>query len=316
MRLLFATEPYKPLAEELLEQPDNQLLGVNIVRKVFPDGERYLRVPHHVKDAECIILGGTIDTDSIFEILNLGYQLVSQGAKKLTFMIPYFGYQTMERVSKDGEVVMAKTMAHWLSSVPKAAYGNEVILLEPHTDTLAQYFEPHTRTQVVSSMDVVMKACVELAGTSFVLGSTDVGRAKTIEYIQREFARKHREYNIETAFVYKRRMSGTETEITGINADVKDKIVVIYDDMIKTGGSLMKAAAIYKQHGAKEVYAVATHAVLPGNSAKNLAICDALEKVAVTNSHPNCKAIDADLETVEHYFYRLYSVAGLLSRYA
>jgi ribose-phosphate pyrophosphokinase len=321
MKLLYSTEDYSYLAEELLAREDNEFSKGEVYRKTFPDGEKYMRLTNpHVKGSHCTILGGTTSTDNIFEILNLGYQLVASGAKKLSLVIPCFGYQTMERSSKPGEVVMAKTMAHWLSSIPRAAYGNEIVLLEPHTDTIAHYFSPDITTRVIPSTDVVMKACVELAGTEFVLGSTDVGRAKTIEYIQRAFAAKGRAYNIETAFVYKRRNSGTDTEVTGINADVKDKIVVIYDDMIRTGGSLIKAANIYKQHGAVKVYAVTTHGILPGDSLMNLYKCDAIEAIATTNSHPGIRdALGRDTEDwglIKEFFVRQFSVAGLISRYA
>lgn len=312
MKLLFYTKDYEYLADEMIRRDDAELTKVSIERDIFPDGERYFRNPHHVKGSHCIILGGTQTLDNIFEIYNLGYELATSGAKKLTLVIPYYGYQTMERRSKSGEIVMAKTMAHLLSSIPRAAYGNEVVLLELHTDTISHYFDPHVTTRAVSSTDVVMKACVELTGTTqFVLGSTDVGRAKTIEYIQRAFAEKSRDYDIETAFVYKRRDSGTDTEVTGINADVKGKIVVIYDDMIRTGGSLIKAAKIYRNEGASKVYAMTTHGVFPGDSVKKIISSGVIEKIALTNSHPDGVAA----ATLHPEYFRLYSVAGLLSRY-
>lgn len=315
MKLLFTTPDYQYLADELLDREDNEFTEAKLIRDVFPDGERYLCNPNHVKGTHCVILSGTQSLENIFEIVNLAYQLTTNGASKLTIVIPYFGYQTMERISNPGEVVMAKTMAHWLSSIPRAAYGNEVIMLELHTDAISNYFSPDVTTRAIASTDVVMQACVELAGTDFVLGSTDVGRAKAIEYIQRAFTTKGRGYNVDMAFVYKRRSasdhSKDNTEVTGVNADVKDRIVVIYDDMIRTGGSLMKAAKIYREAGASEVYAVTTHGVLPGIAAGVIRNSDLIKKIALTNSHPVGATIGRDNPN----YYRLYSIAGLLSRY-
>jgi ribose-phosphate pyrophosphokinase len=311
MKLLFNSSPYEYLAKELIEREETEFTPGVLERQTFPDGERYLRVHSHVRGAHCTILAGTIDQESILEVYNLGYQLATSGAKKLTIVIPCFGYQTMERSSHPGEVVMAKTMAHMLSSIPNASYGNEIVLFEPHTDTITNYFGANVTARAVAATDVIMKACVELAGTNFVLGSTDVGRAKSIEYIARAFAAKHRNYQIETAFVYKRRNAGDDTTVTGINADVKGKIVVIYDDMIRTGGSLLKAANVYWEHGAKEVYAVASHGIFPGASFDTFLKGDMIKGMAITNSHPT------GYELARKYsdYMRGYSIAGLLSRY-
>ena len=313
MKLLYWTEDCDPLARELIARDEQEFTAGALERQVFPDGERYLRNMLHVKGANCTILGGTNTTENIFEILNLGYQLTTNGARTLNIVIPYFGYQTMERSSNTGEVIMAKNMAHWLSEIPSASYGNTITMLELHTDAIAHYFSPNVRAVPLSASSVIMKACVELAGTKFVLGSTDVGRAKAIEYIHRDFMAKNRGYDIETAFVYKRRDSGTDTEVTGINADVSGKVVVIYDDMIRTGGSLLKAAKIYRDAGATEVYAVTTHGVFPGNSAIDVKASGLIKCIAMTNSHPRAKMI-CDLYKDSGY-YRLFSIGGLLSRY-
>lgn len=313
MKLLYWTQAYEPLARELIAREEQEFTAGELKRDTFPDGERYWRNMTHVKDADCTILGGTDSIENIFEILNLGYQLTTNGAKSLTIVIPYFGYQTMERSSNNGEIIMAKNMAHWLSEIPPAAHGNKIVMLELHTDAIAYYFSPNVRAVPLSASSVVMKACVELAGTSFVLGSTDVGRAKAIEYIHRDFMAKNRGYKIETAFVYKRRDDGTHTEITGINADVADKTVVIYDDMIRTGGSLLKAAKIYTDAGARAVYAVTTHGVFPGDAADRIRTSGLIESIAMTNSHPNARNVCACPHNKG--FYRLFSIGGLLSRY-
>lgn len=312
MKLLYSTADYNYLAAELLKEEGNEFIKGNIERKTFPDGERYIRIADHVTGSDCAILSGTCSDANTLEVFDLASTLVNQGANKLTLIIPYYGYATMEKAgSLSGEVITAKTRANLLASIPKAAHGNDIKIVELHNDAIAYYFND-TPVKNINTKAFAMKACVELAGTEFVLATTDVGRAKAVEYIQRAFQEKGRSYKIETAFAYKRRNSGSNTEITGVNADVQDKIVVIYDDMVRTGGSLAKAAKVYRNNGAKDVFAVITHGVLPGGSMAEILSSGAISKVALTNSHPNAIAA-AELHPA---FVRLYSIAGLLSRYA
>jgi ribose-phosphate pyrophosphokinase len=92
--------------------------------------------------------------------------------------------------------------------------------------------------------------------------------------------------HIPSAFVYKQRLSGTETQITGVNADVRDKLVVIYDDMIRTGGSLMNAAKAYREAGADQIYAITTHGLFTNHALEKIAEQGIIQKVYSTNTHP------------------------------
>ena len=87
--------------------------------------------------------------------------------------------------------------------------------------------------------------------------------------------------------MYKERLSGSETHITGVNADVAGKRVVIYDDMIRTGGSLMQAAQVYHQAGAIEIVALTTHGLFTNLALDKLERQGILKKVISTNTHPN-----------------------------
>ena len=97
-----------------------------------------------------------------------------------------------------------------------------------------------------------------------MLASTDAGRAKWVESLAKDL-------QVDAAFVYKRRTSGSETEITGVSANVAGQRVVIYDDMIRTGGSLLNAAQVYRDAGAVAIDAIATHGVFPGDSLEKFA---------------------------------------------
>ncbi len=103
-------------------------------------------------------------------------------------------------------------------------------------------------------------------------------------------------------------MSGEKTEITGVSATVQGRCVVIYDDMIRTGGSLMQAAKAYREAGARSVYAVATHGVFPGDSWARIKNSGLLDGIGCTDTHPNVLALPKKEIRIE-------SVAKLLTHY-
>ena len=111
--------------------------------------------------------------------------------------------------------------------------------------------------------------------------------------------------HVQAAFVYKRRTSGSETQVTGVNADVKGKIVVIYDDMIRTGSSLIQAAKAYKDAGATKIYVIATHGLFPNNAIEKIQNSGVIEKIAVTDTHPNAIKMQSDFLIVK-------SISGLI----
>lgn len=189
------------------------------------------------------------------------------------------GYSTMERQVKPGEVVVAKTRARLLSSIPPAPMGNRVALLDLHADGVTYYFEGGMGVRHLYAKSVTLPAIVELGGTNFSVGSVDAGRAKWVESLSNELG-------VQASFILKRRKSARETEVMALSAAVQGKRVVIYDDMIRTGGSLLGAARAYLDAGASSVAAVCTHGVFPENSVERLRQSGLLEKVITTNSHP------------------------------
>jgi len=118
--LLFATERYQELGEEIASAGDFD--SGRIQRKVFPDGERYRRIETDCARRDVALVGGTIDDFDTLEIYDLACGLVHLGVHTLTLVLPWFGYQTMERASKRGEIVAAKNRARLLSSVPTAVF--------------------------------------------------------------------------------------------------------------------------------------------------------------------------------------------------
>lgn len=277
--LLFATEPYAAMAEALTHAAG--LEAGAIARKTFPDGERYRRLESNVAGRDVVILGGTISDEATLEIYDLACAAAKYGARRITLLIPYFGYSTMERAVKPGEVVTAKTRARLLSTVPAASEPMRVVMVDLHSEGIPHYFEGSVRPVHLYAKPLVAALVRTLAGDdgNVVLASTDAGRAKWVESLANDLG-------VPAAFVLKRRLSGDQTEVVAMSAHVEGAHVIVYDDMIRTGGSLIDAAKAYRAAGAAKVSAVATHGLFPGDALRKLEASGAFARIAVTDSHP------------------------------
>jgi len=293
-KILFATEQYNYLAEEItsldneiiekgMEQGDMSVFGSFtqgiITKKKFPDGEIYHRIDTDVNGADVIYIAGTPNDTDWNEIYDIGSAMVKYGAHTLTVIIPYMSYSTMERAVKKREVVKAKPRLRMLSTIPKS-HRNRFIFMDLHVDTLPLYLEGDVVAEELKCDDLVKDKAKEMAGEDFVFASADMGRAKQI----RKFADS---LGVDATFIDKERKNGEETDVNlVVGASVEGRKVVIYDDMIRTGGSLIKAGQAYKDAGATEVYAIATHGVFPGMAAKKILDSGVFEYIATTDSHP------------------------------
>ena len=216
--------------------------------------------------------------------------------------MPYFGYSTMERAVKPGEVVTAKTRARLISAIPACEAGTAVVLFDLHTDGIEFYFSDQHVTRHVYGASLVTEVIrAHMGDRPYVLGATDAGRAKWVQSLASRLG-------VEPAFVYKHRdNSSGELRLTGINADVRGREVMIYDDMIRTGSSLLQAAHAYLGAGATGVHAIASHLVLPGDSLVKLRASGVLASILGTDSHPRSELVAATDPTA------IASVARLLT---
>lgn len=297
MKLIFSTQKYAYLQKEILKFGPFEK-GETLIKN-FPDGERYKRILSDIDNRDIVLVGGTVSDADTLELYDLACGLAKNGSKNLILVIPYYGYSTMERAAKKGEVVTAKTRARLISAIPQTSRGNHLILLDLHTEGIPHYFEGNLHTIHLYCKDIIVKAAKEFGGDDFILACTDAGRAKWVESLANDMG-------VNAAFVFKRRFSGEETAITGINADVSGKTVVIYDDMIRTGGSLINAAKAYQEAGAKNIFAITTHGLFTNNAIIRLKQSELFEKIITTDTHANTQEIDDD-------FLEVKSVAKLIA---
>lgn len=278
-KLLFNTRNYEYLAKDFL--CSGLYKEGSVETKEFPDGEIYRRLQDDPWGQDVVLLGGTPTDADWLEVYDLGCAISRAGARSLSLVMPYFGYSTMERAVKPGEVVTAKTRARLISAIPPCEGGTRIFLFDLHTDGIEFYFDDMHTTHHIYGSELICDLVRAIAdGAEFVLGATDAGRAKWVESLARKL-------HCAPAFVYKHRDSSTgELSVTGVNADVADKVVIIYDDMIRTGSSLLQAAKAYRDAGAVAVHAVASHLVLPQDAIKRLLASGLIASVNGSNSHP------------------------------
>ena len=298
--LVFSTASYDYLKEKLCTWEHCE--EGEVETRPFPDGERYLRILTESVGRDVVVLGGTINDADTLTLYDLACASVGAGARTLTLVIPFFGYQTMERRVKKGEVVVAKTRARLFSSIPPAGLGNRVALMDLHSEGIPHYFSGEVRPVHLSARSVILDEIRRVGGQEFVLGATDAGRAKWVESLANDLG-------VEGAFIFKRRHEDGTTEAAAMNADVSGRKVVIYDDMIRTGGSLIGAARAYLEAGASSAAAVATHGVLPGRAFHSLRDSGLFTDIVCTDSHPRT------LELAEARQLDIVSIAGILAEF-
>lgn len=300
--LVFSTERYHYLAEKMCQTPGLEAGGLE--QRLFPDGERYLRLDGEVADRDVAVVGGTVSDADTLEIYDLACGLVAHAVHTLTLVVPYFGYGTMDRAARPGEVVTAKTRAGLISAIPTAGSGNRIVLLDLHTAGIQHYFSGLIRPVHLQAQERILEAARRLGGEGFVMACTDAGRAKWVEYLANELG-------VTASFVFKRRLSGDETEVTAVSAQVQDRPVVIYDDMIRTGGSLLGAAEAYRDAGAERISAIATHGLFPGDALARLRDSGLFDQIVTTDSHPRA----VDLAQSDDDFLKVVSCAPQLAGY-
>ena len=286
-RLLFTIPSYTYLEAQFLVAGDFEQAEVQ--RKNFPDGERYLRIMPDLWGRDVVLLGGTPTDADWLDVFDLACGIARGGARSLSIVMPYFGYQTMERAVKPGEVVVAKTRARLLSAIPAPEGGTHLYLFDLHTDGIEFYLDDRILSRHVYGAPLITQKIREhMAGRPFVLGACDAGRAKWVQSLARDL-------KVEPAFVYKSRDSSSGgVALTGINADVKGREVVVYDDMIRTGSSLVQAGRAYLAAGATKVHAIASHLVLPGDAAEKLKATGVFASILGTDSHPGSQKLPKD----------------------
>ncbi len=260
----------RKLAEEVSKLLKVPLTPVEIKR--FSDGEIYCRILESVRGCDVYIIQPTSADASLhlMELLIMVDALKRSSPERVTAVIPYFGYARQDKKTKAREPITAKLVANMI----QVAGVDRVIMFDLHVAQVQGFFDIPS-----DNLDMIPKFAEHILDKNLkniVVVSPDAGGAARA----RTFAKV---LNCPIAIVDKRRPEPNVAKVENVIGDIKNKSAVIVDDIIDTAGSITEAARILVEHGAKEVYALATHGVLSGPAHEKIAKSH-LKEVIVTNS--------------------------------
>jgi ribose-phosphate pyrophosphokinase len=240
----------------------------------FPDGEILVKLEEDVRGRDCYLILSTCEpvNDNLMEMLIFIDCLRRASANRISVVIPYFGYARQDRKDEGRVPITAKLVANLIT----AAGAHRVLAIDLHAAQIQGFFDipvDHLSASPVL-VDYFSTRREELGDLCLV--SPDVGNLKVAEGMQNLLGG-------DIAFINKRRLSGAEVVTTMLVGDVKNKTVLMVDDMISTGGTVCEAAKAVMGAGAKKVIVAATHAVMAGPAIQRL-MESPIDKIVVTNT--------------------------------
>jgi len=290
--IVFSGSAHPDLAQRISNYLGSPLGEAHVGR--FPDGEINCKVLSDVRGADCFIVQPTCSpvNENLMELLILVDCLKRASARRITAVIPYFGYARQDRKDEGRVPITAKLVANLI----ERAGTHRVLTIDLHAAQIQGFFD--IPVDHLYASPVIVKYFNEKRLGDLVVASPDLGSSK----MAWSYCKK---LNGRLAMVEKRRVSPEETQVQFVIGDVEGKNVILCDDMIATGGSIAEGARVLKEKGAKELFLCATHAVLAGNAVEKLAKAP-VTQIVVTDTIPVADKISQDPR------FRVVSVAPLL----
>src|SRR6187549_1785817 len=218
--------------------------------ELFPDGELIVKVEEDVRGRDCFIVQPTSHPVNahLMELMIWVDCLKRASARRVTAVMPYFGYARQDRKDEGRTPITAKLVANLI----ERSGADRVVAVDLHAAQVQGFFD--IPVDHLSASPVIVKWFKNLNLHNRVFASPDVGNVKRAQVYANMLGG-------EISIIDKRRKSGTKTEAKNIIGDVEGKNVLMIDDMITTAGTITEAVRIVKEKGAKDVYIAATHAV-------------------------------------------------------
>jgi len=269
---LFAGNAIPELAKKIADRLYLKLGNATVGR--FSDGEISVQINENVRGADVFILQSTCSptNDNLMELLVMVDALRRASAGRVTAVIPYFGYARQDRRVRSARVpITAKVVADFLSSVGV----DRVLTVDLHAEQIQGFFD--VPVDNVFGTPVLLDDIKSRDFHEPIVVSPDIGgvvRARALAKLLDD---------TDLAIIDKRRPAANVAQVMHIIGDVDGRDCIIVDDMIDTGGTLCKAAEALKEHGARKIYAYATHAVFSGCAVTNVAN-SVIDEFIVTDS--------------------------------
>jgi len=274
--MVFSGRAHPELATEVAEILDQQLVPTDA--REFANGEIYIRYEESVRGCDAFVIQShtTPINEWIMEHLIMVDALKRASAKRITVVMPFWGYSRQDKKHRGREPISARLMADLF----KTAGADRIITVDLHADQLQGFFDgPVDHLMALPILTDYIKE--KYGDQELAVVSPDAGRIKVAE---RWAARLG---GVPLAFIHKTRRTDVANEVVAnrVVGDVKGRMCVLTDDMIDTGGTIVKAAEALMADGAAGVIIAATHAILSDPAVDRLKNCSATE-VVITNTLP------------------------------
>jgi ribose-phosphate pyrophosphokinase len=296
---IFSGTANEQLADEVCHFLGMQRGQAQVTR--FADGECYVQIQENVRGADVFVMQPTcrpVD-EHLMELLLMIDALKRASARRITAVIPYFGYARQDRKDKPRSPISSKLVADLLT----AAGAHRALIVDLHTPQLQGFF--NIPVDHLFASPVLVDHFRKLALPSLTVVSPDAGGVERARF----FAKK---VDAALAIVDKRRVEMNVAEIMHVIGDVHGRTCLIIDDLIDTAGTLVKTATALMDNGATQVYACASHAVLSGPAVENIRK-SVIKQLVVTNTIPLTPEADA-ARTEKGGKISVLSIAGLIGR--
>jgi ribose-phosphate pyrophosphokinase len=300
---IFSGTANEPLADEVCQFLGMQRGQAQVTR--FADGEAYVQIQENVRGGDVFIMqptcrvvhanGKSTSVDEhLMELLLMIDALKRASARRITAVMPYFGYARQDRKDKPRSPISSKLVADLLTT----AGAHRALIVDLHTPQLQGFF--NIPVDHLFASPVLVDHFRKLNLPNLTVVSPDAGGVERARF----FAKK---VDAALAIVDKRRVEMNVAEVMHVIGDVHGRTCLIIDDLIDTAGTLVKTASALIENGATEVYACSSHAVLSGPAVENIAK-SVIREVVVTNTIPLTE------EAKREPKIRVLSIAGLIGR--
>ena len=271
--LLFSGNSNRALAQEMASSLGVELGKASVGR--FSDGEVTVEIQQNVRARDVFVIQSTCapTNENLMELLIMVDALKRASARRITAVIPYFGYARQDRRPRSTRVpISAKVVANLLETV-----GVErVLTMDLHADQIQGFFD--IPVDNIYASPVLLADLKSKNYRDLVVISPDVGGVVRARAIAKQMG-------CDLAIIDKRRPTANVSEVMHVIGEIEGRNCVVMDDMIDTAGTLVKAAEVLKERGARSVYAYCTHAVFSGPAIERIA-GSALDEVVITNTIP------------------------------
>ena len=261
------------LAEAICEKLGTAPTQVLVGR--FSEGEIRVQIKENIRGKDVFIIQSTCPptNDNLMELLILIDAARRASAARITAVLPYYGYARQDRKDQPRVPITAKLVANLIV----AAGAKRVLTMDLHANQIQGFFD--IPVDHLYAINVLCDYFNNKKLKNLVVVSPDVGGIK----MARAYAKR---LGAGLAIVDKRRESPEKTEVMHILGDVKGKNVIMVDDMIATGSSMIEAVGVLKTNGVQDIYATVSHGILSGNALARIKDCKDLKELVITDSIP------------------------------